>query len=55
MSDPLVVVHKEPQDQNKMPHTLHQKIISVTELLIVTSLTIPEYQRPYKWDQNIPI
>lgn len=52
MNDPLVVMHKEPQDQNKVPHTLHRKIISVAELLSVTSLSIPEYQRPYKWNQH---
>ncbi|ABE74731.1 DUF262 domain-containing protein [Psychrobacter cryohalolentis] len=28
---------------------LHQKIISVKDFLSVPSLTIPEYQRPYKW------
>ena len=52
MNDPIAVVHKESHDQNKVPHTLHQKIISVAELLSVASLTIPEYQRPYKWDKS---
>lgn len=29
--------------------TLPKKIISVRELLVDSSLTIPQYQRPYKW------
>lgn len=34
--------------------TLHQQIISVKDFLSVPSLTIPEYQRPYKWNkQNV--
>ena len=34
--------------------SLHQQIISVKDFLSVPSLTIPEYQRPYKWNkQNV--
>lgn len=52
MNEPLVVLHKEPQDRNKSPHNLHRKIISVADLLSEPLLTIPEYQRPYKWDKS---
>ena len=52
MNDPLAVVHKEPHDQSNLSHKLHQQIISVKDFLSVPSLTIPEYQRPYKWDKS---
>jgi hypothetical protein len=32
-----------------LTETLPKKIISVRELLLDSSLTIPQYQRPYKW------
>lgn len=33
-------------------HTLDKQIISVTTLLAVPELNIPDYQRPYKWTQK---
>lgn len=30
----------------------HETIVSVADLLSESRLTIPEYQRPYKWDQH---
>ena len=43
---------KECQYKSESPHKLHQQIISVAKLLNEDSLTIPEYQRPYKWNQQ---
>lgn len=43
---------KECQYKSESPHKLHQQIISVAKLLNENSLTIPEYQRPYKWNQQ---
>ncbi|MEN2751237.1 DUF262 domain-containing protein [Psychrobacter sp. FBL11] len=44
------------QSQNKTKstksHKLHEKIITVSELLSETELSIPDYQRPYKWNQQ---
>lgn len=47
-----------PQSQNKTKstesHRLHEKIITVSELLSEKDLSIPSYQRPYKWTaQNV--
>lgn len=33
-------------------HGLHEKIITVSELLSEPRLSIPDYQRPYKWDTH---
>ena len=44
---------RAPQSRNKSrstePHRLHEKIITVSELLSEPRLSIPDYQRPYKW------
>jgi hypothetical protein len=40
---------KNETDQVAQPAPLAHKIISVMELLSQTTLTIPNYQRPYKW------
>ena len=35
-------------------HRLHEKIITVSKLLSEKDLSIPDYQRPYKWTaQNV--
>ena len=52
MSNSVKEFRKECQCKSESPHKLHQQIISVKDFLSVTSLTIPEYQRPYKWDQH---
>ena len=52
MNNSVEEFRKECQCKSESPHELHQQIISVKDFLSVTSLTIPEYQRPYKWDQH---
>lgn len=54
MSNSVEEFRKECQCKSESPHKLHQQIISVKDFLSVPSLTIPEYQRPYKWTaQNV--
>ena len=54
MSSSVEESRKECQCTSESPHRLHQQIISVAKLLNEDSLTIPEYQRPYKWTaQNV--
>lgn len=52
MSNSMEESQKECQYKSESPHKLHQQIISVAKLLNEDSLTIPEYQRPYKWNQQ---
>mgnify|MGYP003624225853 FL=1 len=54
MSNSVEESQKECQYKSESPHKLHQQIISVAKLLNEDSLTIPDYQRPYKWTaQNV--
>ncbi len=39
----------EPADT---PQNVHRKIMPVCELLSLENLTIPDYQRPYKWEES---
>lgn len=52
MNDSLTVVHKAPQAQSEPYHHLHEEIKTVAEFISEPLLTIPIYQRPYKWDKS---
>lgn len=36
-----------------MKHTLDKTVLSIKGLLSLTDVTIPAYQRPYKWTAKI--